>query len=214
MEIKKYFLVLLILITSIHSFGQKPVSGIVLTTDETVNDSDIRRLLAFEGIEFLKIRYNGDELINKSYRITVKEIWNGKIKSESDLINSADFPVRNIKRINDTIFTIDIISKLTSNNKLKMRFAFPGVTVERQFDAVNSENYSLRNMVEGKHSKIEPGKKFYFLTYMLPYKKDEVLYWCTVLNSETEIENWGKEYDIEHYLVFEMIFEAEDTNWT
>jgi len=31
--------------------------------------------------------------------------------------------------------------------------------------------------------------------------------WCAVENSGKETENWGKEFGIKHYLVFEMIFE-------
>ncbi len=204
---KNCILILTLLIASTLSYGQESNSGIVLTTDKIVDNSDIRRLLKFEGIQFLKMSFHGDELVNKSYRITVKEIWDGEIKSESDVVNSIALPVENHKRINDTIFTIDIISKLTLKNKLKMSFHFPGFTTERQFDAIESDNYSLRNLAEVNKTTIEPGKKFYFLAYILPYEKDGVSYWCAVENSGKVIENWGKEFGIKHYLVFEMIFE-------
>lgn len=204
---KKIILILTLLIVMTLLFGQNNKNRIVLTTDKTVDDSDITRLLRFEGIQFLKMSFNGDELVNKSYHITVKEIWDGKIKSESDIINSTTSPVEKYKRISDTIFTIDIISKLTLKNKLKMSFHFPGFTTERQFDAIESDDYSLRNLVEVNKTKIELGKKFYLLAYILPYEKDGVSYWCAVENSGKVIENWGKEFGIKHYLVFEMIFE-------
>ena len=204
---KNCILILTILIASTLSYGQESNSGIVLTTDRTVDNSDIRRLLKFEGIKFLKMSFHGDELVNKSYRITIKEIWDGEIKSESDVINSTASPFEKYKRINDTIFTIDIISKLTLENKLKMSFHFPGFITERQFDAIESDKYSLVNLVEANKTTIEPGKKFYFLAYFLPYEKDGNTYWCKVENSGKEIEKWGKEFGIKHYLVFEMIFE-------
>lgn len=55
--------------------------------------------------------------------------------------------------------------------------------------------------------KIEYGKKFYLLAYILPYENEGTKYWCAVENSGKDIENWGKEFGIKHYLVFEMIFE-------
>jgi hypothetical protein len=50
-------------------------------------------------------------------------------------------------------------------------------------------------------------EKFYLLAYILPYEKDGTKYWCAVESSGKDIENWGKEFNIEHYLVFEMLFE-------
>ncbi len=84
-HMKKCILILTLLIVSTMLYGQESKSGIVITTYKTVDDSDIRRLLRFEGIQFQKMSFNGAELVNKSYRLTVKEIWDGEIKSESDV---------------------------------------------------------------------------------------------------------------------------------
>ena len=54
----------------------------------------------------------------------------------------------------------------------------------------------------------EFGKNFHLLVYMLPHAKDGMKYYCAVEGSGKEIETWGKEFDIQHYLVFEMKFES------
>jgi len=54
---------------------------------------------------------------------------------------------------------------------------------------------------------IEPGKEFYALAYILPYEKDGWKMYCAVDSSGKDVESWGKEFAIEHYLVFEMKFE-------
>lgn len=54
---KKCILILTLLIALTLSYGQESKREIVLTTDKTINDSDIRRLLRFEGIQFLKMNF-------------------------------------------------------------------------------------------------------------------------------------------------------------
>jgi hypothetical protein len=88
-----------------------------------------------------------------------------------------------------------------------MSFKFPGVIIEKKFDGINSDNYSLRNLSDNELFKANIGEKFYLLAYILPYEKNGVLSWCAVENSGENVLNWGKEFGIKHYLVFEMKFE-------
>ena len=44
------------------------------------------------------------------------------------------------------------------------------------------------------------------LPNILPYEKDGFKYFCAVDNSGIDVENWGKEFGIEHYIIFEMKF--------
>ncbi|MEM6718541.1 MAG: hypothetical protein AAF611_04410 [Bacteroidota bacterium] len=190
------------------SFAQNTQNNSVkLTSDDTIKNSEIRDILNFEGIEFKKLKFAGKELADKTYKLTVKEIWDGKIKTESTIIDSNVMPYDELKKINDTVFNLKIISKLTPDNKLKMNFCFPRFSTEKQFDAIKSDDYSLRNIASNAGTKIIYGKKFYLLAYILPYEKDGSKYWCAVESSGKNIENWGKEFGIKHYLVFEMVFE-------
>jgi len=197
----------LILISSI-AFSQIENKGeIKMISDYSLDNSEIRDILQFEGIEYLKLSFIGKDLANKSYHLTVKEIWNGEIKSDSTIMNSAKIGVEQFEKINDTVFNLKIISKLTTENKLKMTFKFPRFSTHREFDAIKSNEYSLRNVAEASGTNIKYNEKFYLLAYILPYEQGEYKYYCAVESSGKDIENWGKEFGIKHYLVFEMIFE-------
>jgi hypothetical protein len=178
-----------------------------MISDYSSDNSEIRDILQFERIEYLKLTFKGKELADKGFHLSVKEIWDGKVKSDSTIMNSKTIPYEQFQKINDTVFKLKIISKLTADNKLKMTFKFPKFVVDRKFDAIKSDDYSLRNVAEASKTQINYGEKFYLLAYILPYEKEGAKYWCAVESSGENIENWGKEFGIKHYLIFEMKFE-------
>lgn len=205
---RKIFLIIFLTLTSLLSFSQsKKGTEITMVSEFGSDNSEIRDILQFEGIEYMKLSFKGKELANKGFHLTVKEIWDGKIKSDSTITNSRTIPVEQFQKINDTVFNFRIISKLTPENQLKMTFKFPRFSTTRSFDAVKSKDYRLRNVAEVSANEIKYGEKFYLLAYILPYEKDGYKYWCAVESSGKDIESWGKEFGIKHYLVFEMIFE-------
>lgn len=184
-----------------------PISlwGQVRVNFEEVKNQELLDFFGFENIQFLKINFTSKDLKNKTYQLSVKEIWDGVIKEESTIVDSREIPLEQLKIVGDTILRMRVISKLTDKNKLKMEFKFPNFSITKSFDAISSDDYSLRNVI--KTGKAEFGKKFYLLVYMLPYEKDETKYYCAVEGSGKEIETWGKAFDIKHYLVFEIKFE-------
>ncbi len=199
---KKILTIILILVSS-FIFGQTEKKGDILMTSHSSNNPEIKDILELEGIQYLNVKFEGKDLADKSFRLIVKEIWDGKIKSDSTIVNLK----RINKKINSSILNLKVISKLTSDNKLKMILKFPKFfVIEKKFDAISGD-YRLWNVAEVNKTKIEYGKKFYLLAYILPYNKNGVKSWCAVARSGKDIESWGKEFGIKHYLVFEMIFE-------
>lgn len=166
-------------------------------------NTEITDILKFEGIQYINLKFLSEKLFDKSYCISVKEIWNGELKDEKTIVNTIDFPVENLKTIKDTIFNFRVIAKRTADNKLKMTFHFPAMTTTQKFDAIDSDSYSLR--VIAHQNEYSFGEKFYLMTYILPYEKDNFQYYCAVEQSGKEILTWGKEFGIKHYLVFEMV---------
>src|SRR5690554_1064931 len=182
-------------------------SDVRMVSEYASENTEIEDILFFEGIEYIKLSFSGADLANKGYHLTVKEIWDGQIKSDSTIVNSKKIPIKELQTINDTILDLRIISKLTLENELKMSFKFPRFAVNKEFKAIKSNDYSLRNVAEAGKAGINYGEKFYLLAYILPYEKDGNKYYCAVESSGENIENWGKEFGIKHYLVFEMMFE-------
>lgn len=205
---RTFILGLLASITFNLAIGQEANTNLKMITDYSSDNEEIKDILQFEGIEYLRIKFIGEDLKTKSYHLTVKEIWNGKIVSDTTIINSLELPFEQFKKINDTVLKMKIISKLTEDNKLKMTFKFPRFSINKSFDAVNSDDYSLRNIAEESKMEIGYNKKFYLLAYILPYEREDgSKSWCDVGASGKDIENWGDKFKIEHYLLFEMKFE-------
>ncbi len=205
---RRNFLALLIFGISIVSFGQNSDTDLKMSTDYTLNNDDLWRVLSFEGIQFQKAIFTGSNLKNKSFHLKVKEIWDGEIVSDSTIANSATLPFEQFKKINDTIFEIKVVSKLTSDNKLKMDFNFPRFSVPREFKAHKTvDSYSLRNLVSESKLEIDYNKPFVLFAYILPYHRDDnSASYCDVGSSGKDIENWGKKFGIKHYLIFELEF--------
>ncbi|WP_291116049.1 hypothetical protein [Flavobacterium sp. UBA6135] len=205
---KKFILTIIVIAFTNLSFGQKSSHDLKIFLNDNSNIIDVRDVLQFEGIEYMNLEFAGTELKNKSYQLTVKEIWNGKVKSETVVFDSKSIGIEEFSKVNDTILNLKVISKLTNHNKLKMTFKFPSFSFTKEYDAIELNEYSLRNLARESKLEIEYGKKFYLLAYILPYKREDgSKSWCEVGSNGKDIENWGLKYGIEHYLLFEMLFE-------
>lgn len=208
LQMKKLIWVLISLILTNTSFGQKTESGLRMISDYSSENPELSDILQFEGIEYLKLKFIGQELKSKSYKLTVKEIWDGKIVRDTTVFNSKSIGIKQFETVNDTILNMKVISKLTPNNKLRMTFKFPRFSITKEYDAIETDEYSLRNIAEESNMEIGYDKKFYLLAYILPYQREDgSKSWCEVGTSGKDIENWGKKFGIKHYLLFEMEFE-------
>lgn len=182
---------------SVSAYGQ----SIKMSTDYP-EDKSLSQLLQFQNIEMYNVKFEGEALKGKNYYIVAKEIWNGKIKSIDTLINSAK--VSHVGAIQGNSLALSVISGKSSEKKLKLDIRFERIGLTREFKSTKSTDYSLRPF--GEQLQIEAGKPFYALASILPYEKDGYKYWCAVESSGKDIEKWGSEFGIEHYILFEMKF--------
>ncbi len=197
-------LILILTFIPILTFSQsKKESGIKMTTEYGSENQELQDILTFEKIDYYKVQFTGTELKDKNYYLLVKKMWNGKIKEIDTLVNTSKnermLPIKS-----DTL-NIRVTAKKSSENELKLIYRFPQFGIERTFEATNSDDYSLRDV--GTNIEIKSGKEFSAFAYIMPYEKDGWKMWCAVDSSGKDIESWGKEFGIEHYLIFEMKFE-------
>lgn len=179
-----------------------------MTTQFFSENQELNDIMRFEGINYMKVFFTGNELKDKKYKLTVKEIWDGKLKEESVVFDSKSIGIRQFEMVNDTVLKIKVIAKHTYDNKLKMTFMFPNFEISSEYDAIDSDAYSLRNIAQESKMEIGYNKKFYFLAYILPYEKEGgVRAYCEVGSAGKDIETWGEKFGIKHYLIFEMLFE-------
>ncbi|WP_179335257.1 hypothetical protein [Winogradskyella costae] len=186
----------------------KTDSDLKMTTEYASDIEEISDLLSFEGIDYMKLKFSGEQLKGKSYQLSVKEIWDGKIVSDTTVIDSKSIGVKQFETLSDTVFKMKVISKRTNDNQLKMTFKFPRFSITKKYDAIDSDNYSLRNLVDESNLEIGYDKSFYLLAYIIPYEREDgSLSWCDVGTSGDKVEEWGEKFGIKHYLLFEIKFE-------
>jgi hypothetical protein len=182
--------------------------GLKMETEYSSDIEEVRDILSFEGIDYLKLKFSDEELKGKSYKLSVKEIWDGEVKSETIVLDSKNLGLKEFETIKDSVLSMRVISKLTNDKKLKLTFKFPRFSVTKKYDAIKSDNYSLRNLADESNLEIGYNKKFYLLGYILPYEREDgSKSWCEVGTSGDDIEKWGEKFGIKHYLLFEMKFE-------
>lgn len=202
------FSLLVLAMATSKSYAQKKANDLKMTSNYGADNKDLFDLFRFEDIDYYKINFTGKELKSKSYTITVKEIWDGKIKSDTLVFNSKEMANIGLDKVNDTTLRLKVISKSTPKNKVKISFMFSRFSITKEYDAIESNDYSLRNLADESKLEIGYDKKFHFLAYILPYQRpDGSKSWCEVGSSGKDIENWGKKFGIKHYLLFEMKFE-------
>ena len=200
----KNILYFIFLLTSITFSQTKEIN---ITMEKVSINSDIQELLDFENINYLKIKFCGEKLIGKKYELTVKEIWKGKVKSESEILNSETFPFEDWKKINDTILEISVISKLSKKKNLKMVFKTHRMKITKNFKATNSNNYHFTDLIDSNKEKVSFGKTFYLLSNALMYEYDGTFRTFVGGINNGDVLKWGEKYGIKHYLIFEMKFE-------
>jgi len=177
-------------------------SDIKMTTKGSFDDKVLRELLSFNDMDFYNVKMEG-KLAGHHFTIVSKEIWNGKLKKVDTLFNSKQYEMFRIA--SDTL-RFSAISGKTSNRNLKVRFSFDRFSIARNYKSSKSDAYSLRDF--GTQLPISVGKPFYAFAYILPTRHaDGSSSWCEVEASGDDIENWGKKFNIEHYILFEMKFE-------
>ncbi len=202
------FLICLIL-TNLSS-GQDSDSELKMMTSWGLDNNDIAKVFRFQGIDYHKITFTGSDLKEKSFKVTAKEFMDGNVISDKVIVNSQEMPFENLKKINDTIFPILVLSKQTDKTTLKMEFVFPRYSFSKEFKVLEMEDkYSLANIASDSKMEIEYNKKFYLLAYVLPYHRNDgsgVRSYCDVRSNGTDMENWGKKFGIKHYWTFEMEF--------
>lgn len=204
---KKMLLAVTLLLTQ-FIFSQTAKSDLKMVTKYSSELQETRDLLSFQGLEYMKLKFTGTNLSDKGYRLSVKEIWDGIIVRDTVVIDSKTSDWEQFRKINDSTLIIRIASKHTAENKLKMTFYFPRFSITKEYDAINSNDYSLRNIADESQLEIATGKKFNLLAYILPYERtDGSKSWCDVGSSGKDIENWGKKFGIKHYLLFEMLID-------
>jgi hypothetical protein len=184
------------------ALAQNSPADIKMVSEYGSTNAELTSILMFQNIDYFRVKFTGKNIKGKYFSMYCKEMWNGKLKKVDTLINSK----KNIRvgQIADDTLTLTVFGN-SVNNKLKLFFKFPMVGVNKMYDAIVSNDYSLRDI--GSSAEIKINKSFTAFAYILPYKEGNWKLYCAVDQSGENVDEWGKKFNIEHYLIFDMKFE-------
>ncbi|MBE8714882.1 hypothetical protein [Sphingobacterium hungaricum] len=186
------FTLLLLPLAALGQLKMKPDYG--------TGNSELRDILKFEKIDYFDVKIAGPGLKGRNYMVISKTISDGVVSKIDTILNTAK--ITNFGAIDSDTLHFSLIGKKFNAEKLKLFFNFKNFTYEKLFDAIDSDDYSLRDI--GKHMDIEVGKSFHAFAYILPYEKGNYKMYCAVDSSGKDVENWGKEFGIKHYIIFDL----------
>ena len=192
----------ILLLFPVVGFSQSN-NEITMTTDYGSDNQELQDILTFEKIDYYHVEFAGTNLKGKNFSLISKEVWNGEVTKIDTIANTAKS--ERMQAIPNDTLRLRVTGKKTFADELKLLFRFPQFGSERTYKATKSDDYSLRDV--GTQLPIEIGKNFYAFAYILPYEQDGWKMWCAVDSSGKDVESWGNEFGIEHYLIFEMKFE-------
>ena len=195
---------LLIVLISCCTYAQQLDSASVLVK-WGAESKELIDYYRFEGIQYFNISINGENLKNRSYAIIAKEYWNKKLTKSDTLVNTKRMGFK----INADSLEFRLIAKKTSSDTVNTMFFLPNFGTTRKFRTTNSNFYALLDPSNGKSVKYNIHKPIALFSYTLPYEDPKlpgVLQYCELSRKGLPVEQWGEKFNIEHYIVFEMMF--------
>lgn len=178
---------------------------IIMNSTSTPDSKEMLHLMRFDGIEYFKVQFKGAALNNKRYTILAKEFKNGKLANTDTVMNTTIFNY--IGKIQGDTLNVTVMASKLDKKHLKLKFMFDRFELNEVYKCLPTDDYSLRDYGASAFVTIEPGKPFYAFAYILPHEdEDGGKQWCAVESSGKDIETWGKEFGIKHYILFEMKF--------
>ncbi|WP_228237926.1 hypothetical protein [Allomuricauda sp. M10] len=197
-------LLLILVLLPLFASGQSKLDGAIqMKTEYGSTNQEIQDILSFEGIDYYHVQFIGEALKGKHVSIIAKKLWDGEITEIDTIVNTAK--ITGMPPISSDTLKFKITGKKFTQDQLKVFFRFERFGNNRMYEAMDTFDYSLRDI--GTQIDIEIGKPFPAFAYILPYEKDGWKMWCAVDSSGKDVESWGKEFGLKHYLIFEMLFE-------
>ena len=130
---------LILLLSSSAALAQNITPHLKMTSTYGSENVELLDLLRFEGVDLYQIKFSGDDLKGKSYKITVKEFWSGKLKSEKVVIDTKDLVNAGLDKVNDTTLKMKVISKTTGQGKIKISFIFDRFSNTKEYTALKTD---------------------------------------------------------------------------
>lgn len=181
---------------------------IQLQTNYGSDNKEVHQLLRFQNIDVIDLKFTGEDLKGKNYRILVKEFSNGVLAKTDTIVSSKadDY----LTPIDSTTFQFKFFVKTQLDNKVKMESQFSRFSNTKLYNIKpNEDKYALHDFVKSGKLIIEKNKPTYIMGYFLPYLDKETGWkkYCDVAGSKHNPEDWGTVFKIPNYFLVEILFD-------
>lgn len=198
----KYSLLLLVLAAN-FSFGQNSVK---VTSNYGSENTDIQNLIDFENIYFEQLNFEGKEIKEKQYKISLQEFKNGKLISKSILFDGFEDDYFKIKSDKESL---KFLFKM-ADGKLKTYIRGSKFGSKKSYFKLkdNSDQYALKDFF-GSNSElhIDANQETAIFAIITPTKhEDGSSSYCEVVQLEIKPENLGSHFKIPHYFLVTIQF--------
>ena len=198
----KYSLLLLVLAAN-FSFGQNSVK---VTSYYGSENNDIQNLIDFENIHFEQLNFEGKEIKEKQYKISLQEFKNGKLISKSILFDGLEDEYFKIKSDKESL---KFLFKM-ADGKLKIYIRGSKFGSKKSYFKLkdNSDEYALKDFFGSKNElNIDPNQETAVFAILTPTKhEDGSSSYCEVVQSDIKPENLGTHFKIPHYFLVTILF--------
>lgn len=190
----------------LSSFAQSAVNttgNIAVTASPYSKNKEITDLMRGMDVNYIKTTFKSEALKGKKFWLASKEFKNGKLIKTDTLVRLSLFEM--LPPISSDSIGFRVMSHNISPDKMRIMFMFDRFEISREYKVLKTNDYSLRPYCE--RLPVNVNESFYAFAYILPYEdKEGNKFWCAVESSGKDIEKWGTEFGIKHYILFEMEF--------
>ena len=183
-------------------------SDIKMQFNYKYDSPDILSILRFEGINFDKVTFVGEDLKEKHFIISIKEFTNGKFAKQIVALDSNE--LGDLGKIKSNTFSFRVLSKRTIDNLARFQFQFDRFSSEKEFKVGEKLNgFVMKNFLGAKTETLIPvNESTYIMTYMMPYDhKVGSKSYCEVAQSGINPEEFGTKYAIPTYFLIDIKFQ-------
>lgn len=183
----------------------KAQEEVKMMLDYRIKDQDLKTLLMFENIGFVKLSFKG-KLKDRYYEINIKEFKNGKLTKIEKLFDAGESEYFKLK--NDSL-SLTLLTKNTDDQlilQIKGKGFFSKKLIYDTFK--KNGDYALKDFSSREQSYYVPNKKpFPIFGIITPTRyPDGSSSYCEVAQSGVNPEDLGEKFNIPHYFIIEMKF--------
>jgi hypothetical protein len=182
-------------------------SNIQLRISESVDNEDQANLMRFQDIKFANVKFNGLHLIDKNFKISIRDFANGKLVKTYEVFDSREDDYFKIKKEQ---FRFSVLVQGTLQNKVKFAFYFDGFSIDKEYDIeADQKDFALKSFQGRKeYVDIALNTNNTILTFMQPFKAaDGSTKYCDVVQSDVKPEGLGQKFAIPRYFLVDIRFE-------